>query len=152
VIAGTATAGIPWAAWVAEKLKKPMAYIRGEKKAYGAGKQVEGACVQGKKTLIVEDLISTGGSSFSAVEAARNEGADVCAVVAIFTYEFKKAEKKFSEGGCRSIALCTFSTLAKVAGNEGLLSEEEMNIVLEWNKAPAEWGPKHGFLNAEPKA
>ena len=74
VVAGTATAGIPWAAFIAQLMNKPMSYIRGEKKAHGAGRQIEGADFEGKKVIVIEDLISTGGSSIKAVEAARNEG------------------------------------------------------------------------------
>ncbi|MBW2974433.1 orotate phosphoribosyltransferase [Candidatus Woesearchaeota archaeon] len=151
VLAGTATAGIPWASFVAQELNKPMSYIRPEKKEHGAGKQIEGADINGKKVIIIEDLISTGGSSFRAVEACRDNGADCDTIIAIFTYEMEKAKKKMEEGNCRAIALSNFSVLAKTAKENSLLSMEELSLVLDWNKAPAEWGPKHGFPNAEPK-
>lgn len=93
VVAGTATAGIPWAAFIAWEMNKPMSYIRGEKKDHGAGRQIEGADFAGKKVIVIEDLISTGGSSIKAVEAARNEGAASVEVVSIFSYEFDKAFK-----------------------------------------------------------
>lgn len=149
VIAGTSTAGIPWAAWLAQKLKKPMCYIRGGKKEHGKGKQIEGAQIDGKKVVVIEDLISTGGSSFSAVEAARETGAKVVAVVAIFTYEFGKAREKFEEGNCDIVVLTDFSTLIRVAKSMEYISQMELKMVKEWNKNPAEWGPKYGFPNKE---
>lgn len=151
VVAGTATAGIPWAAFIADRLGKSMAYIRKASKGYGGDKLIEGADISGKKVIVVEDLVSTGGSSLSAVEACREAGAEVISMVAIFTYEFEKAKKKFEEGKCKAITLSDFSTLAQVAKEEGLLSEEELKIVLEWNKDPAAWGPKHGFELGESK-
>ncbi len=149
VVAGTSTAGIPWASWISEKLRKPMAYIRGAKKGHGAGNQIEGADVDGKKVLIVEDLISTGGSSFSAVEAVREAGGSCVAVVAIFTYDFKKAGKIFKEGGCKLLTITNFSTLVNVAKKDGILTDRELALVLGWNKDPQYWGPKHGFPNAD---
>ncbi|MGL4896988.1 MAG: orotate phosphoribosyltransferase, partial [Cetobacterium sp.] len=86
IVAGTATAGIPWAAFIAQEMNVPMAYIRGEKKAHGAGRQIEGAEFEGKKVIIIEDLISTGGSSIKAVAAAREAGAIDVEVLAIFSY------------------------------------------------------------------
>lgn len=149
VIAGTSTAGIPWASWIAKKLNKPMAYIRGGKKDHGAGKQIEGADVNCKRIVIIEDLVSTGGSSFSAVEAARDKGGEVVAMVAIFTYEMEKAKKKFEEGKCNAIYLSNFSTLVEAAKDLDYISADDLKIALEWNKAPAEWGLKHGFPNAQ---
>jgi len=149
IIAGTSTAGIPWAAWISDKLNKPMAYIRGTKKEHGAGNQIEGADVDGKKVLIIEDLISTGGSSFSAVEAVREAGGSCVAVVAIFTYNFEKAGKIFKEGGCQLLTITNFSTLVNIAKNDGFLTDKELVLVLSWNKDPQKWGPNHGFPNAE---
>ncbi|MFH2027875.1 MAG: orotate phosphoribosyltransferase [Nanoarchaeota archaeon] len=151
VLAGTATAGIPWAAFIAQKLKKPMTYTRAEKKEHGAGNQIEGASIEGKKVIVIEDLISTGGSSFKAVEACRQNRADVVMVVAIFTYEFEKAKNIFEGGNCKYVTLSDFSTLVKVAKKIGYLDKDEIKIVMKWNKSPAEWGPKNGFPNAEPK-
>ena len=149
IVAGTSTAGIPWASWISDKLNKPMAYIRGLKKGHGAGNQIEGADVDGKKVLIVEDLISTGGSSFSAVEAVREAGGSCVAVVAIFTYDFKKAGKVFKEGGCKLLTITNFSTLVNVAEKAGNLTDRELSLVSVWNKDPQNWGPKHGFPNAD---
>jgi orotate phosphoribosyltransferase len=149
IVAGTSTAGIPWASWISDKLNKPMAYIRGAKKGHGAGNQIEGANVNGEKVLIVEDLISTGGSSFSAVEAVREAGGSCVAVVAIFTYDFKKAGQVFKKGGCKLLTITNFSTLVNVAKNDGILTDRELSLVLSWNKDPQNWGPKHGFPNAD---
>ena len=149
IVAGTSTAGIPWASWMSDKLNKPMAYIRGSKKGHGAGNQIEGASVNGKKVLIIEDLVSTGGSSFSAVEAVREAGGSCVAVVAIFTYDFKKAGKIFKEGGCKLLTITNFSTLVNVAKKHDILTDRELALVLSWNKDPQDWGPKHGFSNAD---
>lgn len=149
VLAGTSTAGIPWASFIAHELNIPMAYIRSEKKDHGAGKQIEGANLDGKKVIVIEDLISTGGSSFAAVEACREVGAEVVCVIAIFTYEFEKAKEKFEKGNCELVTLSEFSTLVDVALEIECISEEELDIILEWNKDPSGWGPKHGFPNAK---
>jgi len=149
IVAGTSTAGIPWASWISDKLNKPMAYIRGLKKGHGAGNQIEGADMDGKNVLIVEDLISTGGSSFSAVEAVREAGGSCVAVVAIFTYDFKKAGKVFKEGGCKLLTITNFSTFVNVAEKAGNLTDRELSLVSVWNKDPQNWGPKHGFPNAD---
>ncbi len=149
IVAGTSTAGIPWASWISDKLNKPMAYIRGSKKGHGVGNQIEGANVDGKRVIIVEDLISTGGSSFCAVEAVRDGGGVCVVVVAIFTYDFAKATNKFREGDCELLTITNFSTLANVAKKNGILADEELAIVLDWNKDPQGWGPKHGFPNTD---
>ena len=149
IVAGTSTAGIPWASWISDKLNKPMAYIRGSKKGHGAGNQIEGADVESKNVLIIEDLISTGGSSYSAVEAVRDAGGSCVAVVAIFTYDFKKAGKIFKEGGCKLLTITNFSTLVNVAEKDGNLTDRELSLVSVWNKDPQNWGPKHGFPNED---
>lgn len=140
VIAGTATAGIPWAAFIAQELNLPMAYIRGEKKKYGAGKQIEGAELNGKRVIIVEDLISTGGSSIKAVEAARDSGAKEVEVLSIFSYEFESAFKNFAKENIKWESLSTFSTLIELAKEKFYLTLEESEIALKWNKKPDEWG------------
>ena len=151
VIAGTASSAIAWASWIAEKLGKPMVYIRKKSKGYGKEKLIEGGDIKGKKVVVIEDLVSTGGSSMNAVEACREAGADVIAMVAIFTYEFEKAKKKFEEGNCKVSFLTNFSTLVKVAADNNFIEKESLELVQEWNKAPAEWGPKHGFPLGEKK-
>ncbi|MHC4322557.1 MAG: orotate phosphoribosyltransferase [Planctomycetota bacterium] len=149
IVAGTSTAGIPWASWISDKMNKPMAYIRGTKKGHGAGNQIEGADVEGNKVLVIEDLISTGGSSFSAVEAVREAGGICVAVVAIFTYDFQKARRIFKEGDCELLTLTDFSTLVNVVKKDKILTDRELTLALSWNKDPQNWGPKHGFPNAD---
>jgi orotate phosphoribosyltransferase len=149
IIAGTSTAGIMWAAWIADRLEKPVCYVRGEQKKHGKQNQIEGATVAGKKVVVIEDLISTGGSSFEAVKAVRDNGGKVNDVVAIFTYGFAKAKALFDEGQCKVHALTDFQELPNAAKENSYITEQELRIVLEWNKAPAEWGPRHGFPNAK---
>lgn len=150
-IVGTASSGICWTAWISEKINKPMVYIRKKAKGHGKQKLIEGGNIKGKKVVVIEDLVSTGGSSMNAVEACREAGANVIAMVAIFTYEFEKAKKKFKEGNCKTFFLTDFTTLTKLAAENNFIEKENLKLIQEWNKAPAEWGPKHGFPNAEPK-
>lgn len=145
IIAGTATAGIPHAAWIADRLDKPMIYIRGRSKDHGKENRIEGKLKEGQKVLVIEDLVSTGGSSVSAVEAVMETGGSVVACLAIFTYGMEKAKKRFEEAGCPLYTLSDFSTLIEVAEKEGYLGPEEAKMVKEWNKAPAEWGKRVGF-------
>ncbi|MGL6064722.1 MAG: orotate phosphoribosyltransferase [Fusobacteriaceae bacterium] len=140
IIAGTSTAGIPWAAFIAMKLNKPMAYIRGEKKAHGAGKQIEGADFKGKKVLIIEDLISTGGSSIKAVKAALEGGSTYTQVLSIFSYEFKKACDLFSLDNIEWSSLSNFEILLEVAKTENYITEDELLIAKKWNKNPQTYG------------
>lgn len=140
VLAGTATAGIPWAAFLAHDLKKAMSYIRGEKKAHGAGKQIEGASLTGKKVIVIEDLISTGGSSIKAVEAAYAEGASSVEVLAIFSYEFPKAYTQFGDKKIPWTALSNFEVLIHKAEEMNYVTKEEKVIAAEWNKNADTWG------------
>ncbi|MDR3259423.1 MAG: orotate phosphoribosyltransferase [Fusobacteriaceae bacterium] len=140
VLAGTATAGIPWAAFIAWEVKKPMSYIRAEKKDHGVGKQIEGANLKDKKVIIIEDLVSTGGSSIKAVEAAYEAGAKTVEVIAIFSYEFSKAYKNFGDKQIKWEAISNFSTLIETAKEEKYLTEAEAKIASEWNKSPDTWG------------
>ncbi len=145
IVAGTASSAIPWAAWIAEAIGKPMVYIRKAGKGYGKDKLIEGGDIKGKKVIVIEDLISTGGSSINAVQACRDAGAIVDSCIAIFTYEMQKATDKFTEANCNIITLTNFSTLASVAVEEEYVDDKQKEIILEWNKAPADWGKKQGF-------
>lgn len=137
VIAGTSTAGIAWAAIIADSLKKPLAYVRAEAKSHGAGKTVEGAIVTNKKTVIIEDLISTGGSSKKVLDNLVMEGAEVLAIIAIFTYEFPESLTMFEE--IPTVSLSNFSTLINTAEETHLLSSEDCAIALKWNSSPRTW-------------
>jgi len=143
VIAGVATSGIPHAAYIAAKLKKPMIYVRAKAKEHGRQKQIEGNLEKGKKVLVIEDLISTGGSSVAVVDVLKDEGADVTGCVAIFTYEFEKAVENFA-GKCPLLTLTNFSTLLKVAEELGKITEDEKAICLEFSSDPQNWGSKNG--------
>lgn len=139
IIAGTATAGIPWASFIANELDKPLCYIRAGKKEHGKGKQIEGAECKGKKLILIEDLISTGLSSIKAFEAAKEEGAIGLEIISIFSYEFEKASKNFENAKIKFSSLSDFSTLIKIAKDKKFISEEDFQIAVEWNKNPEEW-------------
>ncbi|TWI55743.1 orotate phosphoribosyltransferase [Halalkalibacter nanhaiisediminis] len=136
IIAGTATAGIPHAALLSEALDLPMIYVRGSAKGHGKQNQIEGKVEKGQKVVLVEDLISTGGSVIQAAEALRASGAEVVAVLAIFTYEFKKSEDAFTAANLPTYILTTYSTLLKVAQENGTLSINEVERLAEWRKDP----------------
>ncbi len=140
-IGGTATAGISWAAFVAQRLNLPMFYVRPKPKGHGAGKQVEGVVPENSKILIVEDLISTGGSSIKSAEACQREfNADVLGIMAIFTYELALAEKNFAESGLKAYPLATFPELLNEMKSRGDISEAEERIVLKFREDPKAWG------------
>lgn len=142
ILAGTATAGIPWSSWLAQKLNKPMIYIRGKAKEHGKENLIEGKLEKGKRVIVVEDLISTGGSSIDAVEAVREAGGIVEYCIAIFTYQLEKAINKFNERKCNLITLTNFSTLVEVAVENEYIKPEEKSIVFSWNKDPENWANK----------
>jgi orotate phosphoribosyltransferase len=133
VIAGTATAGIPHAAWVSDLMDKPMIYIRSKPKGHGRGNQIEGELKEGSRTVIIEDLISTGGSSLTAAEAAKEAGADVLGVVSIFTYGLEKAEKNFGEAGLAHHSLTDFDALANAAADSGAIPPDSLPGLLDWH-------------------
>ncbi len=136
IIAGTATAGIPHAAWVAQKLGKPMVYVRGSAKGHGKGNQVEGVLPQGAKVVLIEDLISTGGSSLQAVEALQEAGAQVVKVLAIFSYNFDKAEKRFADAHVPYETLTDYQTLLPIAVENGVVAPDKEELLLKWCKNP----------------
>ena len=142
VVAGIATASIPWAAIVAEKLKKPMIYIRKEAKDHGRENLIEGGLEKGQKVLVIEDLVSTGSTSLASVMAARKEGAVVDKCVAIFTYELEIAKKGFKEANCELLTLSNFSTLTEVAAKKGYIKKEQIGMLKKWSEKPEEWGKR----------
>ena len=139
VIAGTATAGIPHAAWVAEILDLPMVYIRSKAKDHGRGNQIEGRITEGQKMVVIEDLISTGGSVLEAAAAAKREGADVLGVAAIFTYELAKGKKNFEEANTPLTTLTNYSTLIESALQENYINQEQLELLKKWRKDPENW-------------
>ena len=146
VIAGTATAGIPWAAWLAEAVGKPMVYIRSAAKEHGTKKRIEGDLKPGQKVVLVEDHISTGGSSISAVEALRTEGqAIVDTIVAINTYELQKAKEQFEAAKVSVFTLTNFTTILMAAKQQGLIDDAKEALLLDFRNDPATWAEKHGL-------
>ena len=139
IIGGVATAGIPHAAWVAETLNKPMIYVRSKPKDHGAGRQTEGAEVAGKKVVLIDDLISTGGSVLGAVEAVRQAGAEVLGVVSIFSYELPAGVVNFEQAGLTFQSLTTYSQLIDAAIARGDLNTSQLATLKDWQKSPAEW-------------
>ncbi|WP_150266206.1 orotate phosphoribosyltransferase [Paenibacillus tepidiphilus] len=140
VIAGTATAGIPHAAWVADKLDLPMAYIRDKAKGHGKQNQIEGLIAPGQKVIVIEDLISTGGSSIKAAQAVQEAGGEVLAVLAIFSYELDRAVNAFTEAGVPLQSLSNYSTLIGVALDQGKIAESDVSLLQAWRKDPASFG------------
>lgn len=139
VISGTATAGIPHGAIIADKMSLPFAYIRSKPKDHGAGNQIEGRVLKGQKMVIIEDLISTGGSVLDAAEAAKREGADVLGVVAIFTYELPKASQNFEEAGVQLITLLTYSDLIQVAKEKGYITADGLQLLQKFKEDQENW-------------
>lgn len=143
-VAGTATAGIPHAAWLAEAIDQPMVYVRSRSKEYGQGERIEGVLREGDSVVVVEDLISTGGSALDAVEAVQSAGASAEAVLAIFSYELDAADRAFREAGVERHVLTTFSTLLDVAYENGHLTDKNLETLKTWRKDPAAWSLEHG--------
>lgn len=124
VVAGTATAGIPHAAWVSDLLDLPMAYVRSKAKAHGKGNQIEGKVEKGQKVVVVEDLISTGGSVITAVNSLREAGCEVLGVVAIFTYELPKGKELLGEAEITAYSLTDYTSLLDVAQKKAIFKKE----------------------------
>ncbi|MDN4599958.1 orotate phosphoribosyltransferase [Paenibacillus sp. F6_3S_P_1C] len=140
VIAGTATAGIPHAAWVAQKLNLPMAYIRDKAKGHGKENLIEGLITEGQKVVVIEDLISTGGSSIKAAEAVRVAGATPLAVLAIFSYQLDKGIQAFEEAGIPLQTLSNYTALMDVALAEGTIQESDFELLKSWREDPSSFG------------
>ncbi|NOS67224.1 MAG: orotate phosphoribosyltransferase [Candidatus Peribacteraceae bacterium] len=143
VVAGTATAAIGWAALVSDRLELPFVYVRAKAKEHGAKKRIEGDLKPEKHVVVVEDLISTGGSSISTVEALREEGkAVVTDIVSIFTYEFEAATESAGENSIALHPLTTISALVKIALGQGRITPEDAKMIAAFAKDPQGWGKK----------
>ena len=138
VLEGTSTAGIAHAAIVAEKMKLPMGYVRSGHKDHGRGNQIEGVSPKGKKVVVVEDLISTGGSSLEVVDILREEGADVLGIVSIFTYGLAKGIQRLKDDHCENHSLSNFETLVDIAAKEEYISHEDIEKLLKFQKNPSD--------------
>ncbi|MEX3744555.1 orotate phosphoribosyltransferase [Lysinibacillus xylanilyticus] len=133
VVAGTATAGIPHAAWVSDILELPMVYVRSKAKEHGRGNQIEGKYAAGQKVVVVEDIVSTGGSSITAVEALRAAGCEVLGVVCVYTYNLPRAEQAFEEAGIKYVSLTNFDYLIEAANESGAIKEGDIPFLKEWH-------------------
>jgi orotate phosphoribosyltransferase len=138
-IAGVATAGIPQGALVADSLNLPFVYVRSKPKEHGMANMIEGKVTAGQKVVIVEDLISTGGSSLKVAEALREAGVKVLGMVAIFTYSFDTARQNFEEKKVKLSCLSNYNSLVDEAARQGNISETETASLQEWRKDPANW-------------
>ncbi|MGM9944513.1 MAG: orotate phosphoribosyltransferase [Lysinibacillus sp.] len=133
LVAGTATAGIPHAAWVSDILELPMVYVRSKAKEHGRGNQIEGKYKAGQKVVVVEDIVSTGGSSITAVEALRAAGCEVVGVVCVYTYNLPKAEEAFEAAGVKYVSLTNFDYLVEAANESGAISQDQIPFLKEWH-------------------
>ncbi|MDP4223445.1 MAG: orotate phosphoribosyltransferase [Bacteroidota bacterium] len=140
LVAGVATGAIAHGVLVAEKLGLPFVYVRSEAKEHGLGNQIEGYYTKGQKVVVIEDLISTGGSSLNAVKALRESGCIVLGMAAIFTYEFKKAGDGFAAAGCELHTLSNYTTLIETAVATGYIGQSEVETLSQWRLDPSVWG------------
>jgi orotate phosphoribosyltransferase len=136
VIAGAATGGVPHAAWVAHKMNKPMIYVRSSAKKHGQGRMTEGVLQEGQKVVIIEDLISTGGSVLKVVDGVREAGGQVLGVAAIFSYEFQKATDSLGAADVPFATLSNYSAMLPIAVAENYVSEADLELLKKWKEAP----------------
>jgi orotate phosphoribosyltransferase len=145
VIAGIETAGIPHSAALGFASKKPSVFVRKQPKDHGMKKRIEGGVVEGMKALLIEDLVTTGGSSLSGVEALRNEGAEVHDCLVIISYGFPESVESFSQAKVKLHALTTFDVILEEALQLGKFTKDEMKLIQDWLKEPHGWAKRHGF-------
>ncbi|MBN8719013.1 orotate phosphoribosyltransferase [Hydrobacter penzbergensis] len=143
VLAGVATAGIPWGAMAADQLKLPYIYVRPKPKEHGLGNQIEGAYTAGQKVLVIEDLISTGKSSLQVVDVLRGAGVEVVGMVSIFNYGFSIADTAFETAGVPFRSLTNYSNLIELAIEKGQVASSLEPVLLEWRNDPANWKGVH---------
>lgn len=143
VVAGVATAGIPHGALLADRLNVPFVYVRSKAKAHGRQNQIEGKLEKGQKALVIEDLISTGGSCLQAVECLREAGAEVVGVLAIFTYSFDKAKLAFDSANCRMATLSNYEALIQQATAQSYITPDQQTTLEAWRKDPKAWSEQH---------
>lgn len=139
VIAGVATGAIAQGALVAEAMKLPFAYVRSSPKKHGMENLIEGIVNPGQKVVVIEDLISTGGSSLQAVEALRKAGAEVLGMVAIFTYGFSVAEENFKAADCKLVTLTNYMELLNFALESNYIKKDELEVLQQWRQSPDTW-------------
>jgi orotate phosphoribosyltransferase len=139
LIAGVATAGIAWGTMVADQLKLPFIYVRPKPKEHGLANQIEGEFSAGQKTVIIEDLISTGKSSLQVADVLKQNGVDVLGMVSIFNYQFDVAREAFEKAGVPFHSLTNYPSLLSLAEQRGMIRSEEEEILLKWRSDPANW-------------
>lgn len=140
VIAGVATGAIAHGVLVAEELGLPFIYVRSGAKGHGLGNRIEGYYEKGQKVVVIEDLISTGGSSLTAVSALRESGCNVLGMLAIFTYGFKKAEDNFRDNDCSLSTLSDYNSLVEKAVETGYVTDADLDTLGQWRQDPSNWG------------
>ena len=139
-IAGIATGAIAIGAIVADELNLPFLYVRSNQKNHGLQNLIEGEIIPNQRIVVIEDLVSTGGSSLKAVNTLRSNNCNVLGLIAIFTYKFKATENRFNESGCKLYTLCNYITLVNQAKQTGYISSEELDLIKQWHKNPENWG------------
>ena len=139
IVAGVATGAIAHGVLAADRMKKPFVYVRPKPKDHGTGSQIEGVLPKGSKVVVIEDLISTGMSSLAAVKALRDAGAEVLGMVAIFTYGFDLAARRFEEEGVRLKTLSCYDAMIEEATATGYVKESDVEVLRQWRNNPSEW-------------
>ncbi len=140
VLAGVATAGIPWGIMIADQLKLPFIYVRPKAKEHGLSNQIEGYFEKGQNVVVIEDLVSTGKSSLQVVEVLKNEGLNVLGMVSIFNYGFNEAAMAIKAAGINYYSLTNYPVLIESAINKGIIPYNQLNTLLNWSQNPSEWG------------
>lgn len=140
LLAGVATAGIPWGAMASDQLKLPFIYVRPKPKDHGLGNQIEGRYEPGQKVVVIEDLVSTGKSSLQALDALIEAGLEVIGMVSIFTYDFKIAQEAFTERNLKYFSLTNYPMLLELAKERGIIQPNDEAHLLKWREDPASWG------------
>jgi len=140
ILAGVATAGIPWGAMASDQLKLPFIYVRPKPKDHGLGNQIEGRYEAGQKVIVVEDLVSTGKSSLQAVDALLEAGMEVIGMISIFTYDFTVAQQAFAGRNLKYTSLTNYPVLLELAKEKGIIRPEDEAHLLKWREDPASWG------------
>ena len=143
VIAGTATAGIPHATWVAQEMGLPFIYVRSKPKDHGQGKQVEGVLKEGQKVVVIDDLLSTGGSVLKAAQAVNWEGGQVLGVVAVFSYQLPALDQNFAEDGLSYQTVTNYTTLITQAEQKQLINQAQLASLHQWREDPQAWSDQH---------
>jgi orotate phosphoribosyltransferase len=139
LLAGVATAGIAWGAMAADQLKLPFIYVRPKPKEHGLGNQIEGYYEKGQKTVVIEDLVSTGKSSLQVVNVLREEGLEVIGMVSIFNYGFPAATNYFGKAGVPLQTLTNYKTMIELAVEKNIFTHDQQEILLKWQSDPGNW-------------